>query len=497
MYLIYFICNVYYTEVSNYVIKLFFLKVDMHIEIKEGDTSNAKPLKAHESLLLRIYKKIDFEPPKDKYSYFVQKLKEEYKKNRNIRIAVDTCVHCGACIDACPTYLTTKDLKNSPVGRAELLRDVIKRKKKIDDAMLETIYTYYWQCLTCRRCAYVCPFGIDQADITRYVRGVLFEIGLVNRFGAMTIDKHLDMGNAMGITPAAAENILSYFTKEIKSERGISVEFHLYRHDKGKMFKYVGGELIGEVERDKWPKAILYPSSADLFLNTETLKGYITFLNAYKLPFVIHTKCIEVANFGLWINEKIMYKIAQFYINAAKELGVEMAIFGECGHGWRAFKNLVAPELEKSGIKAYHIHHLVVKAIKEGKIKLNPEANGDIVYMYQDPCQYSRGGDLYEEPRFILKHVVKKTVECPQNRQLNWCCGGQAGMLAEELKPLRLKYGTLWYECAINNGAQKVIRPCSMCKGTLNSVIGDLNKMYGKNLTYGGLMDLVYRAIVF
>jgi len=174
-------------------------------------------------------------------------------------------------------------------------------------------------------------------------------------------------------------------------------------------------------------------------------------------------------------------------------LGVKMAIFSECGHGWRPFKNTVAPELEKRGIKVYHIHHLVVKAIKEGRIKLDPSANSDRVYMYQE---YSRGGDLYEEPKFIIRHVVKRSVECPENRQLNWCCGGQAGMLVDEMMPLRLQYAKLWYECAVKMGADHVMRPCSMYKGTLNSVVPQLNKMYSKNLTFGSLLDLVYRALV-
>ncbi|AAL63412.1 conserved iron-sulfur protein [Pyrobaculum aerophilum str. IM2] len=470
----------------------------MHkLEFRLGDTSNLKPLKAPEGLVVKLQKKAGIESPADKYSYVEKRLREEYGRNRNIKIAVDTCVHCGACIDACPTYLTTKDLRNSPVGRAELLRDIIKRRKKVNDDVLELLYTYYWQCLTCRRCGYVCPFGIDQADITRVVRGVLFEAGLVSRYAAMTIDKHIDTGNNMGITPAATINILTYFANEIKSEKGVDIEYYVYRHDQKKMLKFKGAELVGEVERSQWPEAIMYVSSADLFLNTETLKGCLAFLHAIKLPFVINTRSVEVANFGLWTHEKLMKLIAQHYIDAAKELGAKMAIFGECGHGWRAFKNVVAPVLEREGIKTYHIHHLVVRAIREGRIKLNPEANGDILYMYQDPCQYSRGGDLIDEPRFIMNHVVKKWVECPQNRQLNWCCGGQAGMLADELKPLRLQYAKLWYECAINAGAQHVVRPCSMCKGTLNGVIEELNKMYGKSLTFGGVMDLVYKALVF
>ncbi|WP_258870246.1 hypothetical protein [Pyrobaculum aerophilum] len=95
---------------------------------------------------------------------------------------------------------------------------------------------------------------------------------------------------------------------------------YVYRHDQKKMLNFKGAELVGEVERSQWPEAVTYVSSADLFLNTETLKGRLAFLHAIKLPFVINTRSVEVANFGLWTHEKLMKLIARHYIDAAKEL---------------------------------------------------------------------------------------------------------------------------------------------------------------------------------
>jgi hypothetical protein len=76
----------------------------------------------------------------------------------------------------------------------------------------------------------------------------------------------------------------------------------------------------------EWPEAILWPSSADLFLNTETLKGYLLFLHVYGIRFAVNTYNVEVANFGLWTHEKIMWAFAKRYIEAAEMLGVKMAI---------------------------------------------------------------------------------------------------------------------------------------------------------------------------
>lgn len=480
-------------------------------EFKMGDVSNFKTFKAKEDLVKTLHQRVGLELPPNPVEYVKKRILEETERNRNVRMAVDVCVHCGVCLDNCPTYVRTKDIYNSPVGRAELLRAFLKSKslsgkifgslvgaKELDEEYLEKIYTYYYLCVECRKCAYACPFGIDQADLTRTVRSVMYEAGIVSRYVATVIDAVERTGTNLGMKPLAVIKAITFAAGEIKEEKKVEVEYYIYRDDQGKMFKYRGDQLVGEVSKESgdWPIALLIPPSADFFTNLETLKGYMLFLHLLGIKYAFSTELAELANFGLFSTEHHLKYIGQKAVKAVERLGVRYVIAGECGHGWRAFKNYTGPEIEKRGVKTMHIFHLVIDAIKKGKIKLNPEANGDIVYTFQDSCNYARGGDLMDEPRFIISHVVKKWVESPNNREKTWCCGGGGGLLTDELLTIRIEYAKNWYEDAVKVQANHIVRACAICKAQLSHTLPHLNKEYNKNITYSGLMDLVYKAIV-
>ena len=71
---------------------------------------------------------------------------------------LDACVHCGFCLQACPTFLATGDESDSPRGRIELMRGLERGEIAATDPAL--IY-HLDRCLGCRGCEPVCPSGVQ------------------------------------------------------------------------------------------------------------------------------------------------------------------------------------------------------------------------------------------------------------------------------------------------------------------------------------------------
>src|SRR5438309_10904755 len=83
--------------------------------------------------------------------------------------ALDTCVHCGFCLQACPTFLATGDEADSPRGRIDLMRALETGELAADDRALRL---HRDRCLGCRGCEPVCPSGVGYGRGSEAARAV-------------------------------------------------------------------------------------------------------------------------------------------------------------------------------------------------------------------------------------------------------------------------------------------------------------------------------------
>jgi glycolate oxidase iron-sulfur subunit len=89
------------------------------------------------------------------------------------------CVHCGLCLNACPTYLVTGLEVESPRGRIHMAKLIAEGRSQLTPA----IQSHWELCLQCRACEAVCPSGVPYGRIQEHARAQLDKAAPEGRTG--------------------------------------------------------------------------------------------------------------------------------------------------------------------------------------------------------------------------------------------------------------------------------------------------------------------------
>lgn len=77
-----------------------------------------------------------------------------------------SCVHCGFCLEVCPTYQQSGDENNSPRGRLRLWRQEAQGRLEPDPWTVQ----YTQECVGCLACEPACPARVPYGEILEEVR---------------------------------------------------------------------------------------------------------------------------------------------------------------------------------------------------------------------------------------------------------------------------------------------------------------------------------------
>jgi Fe-S oxidoreductase len=391
-------------------------------------------------------------------------------------LAMESCVHCGRCAEACQFYVQTSDPRYTPIYKIAPFKQAYGRevgpfafiyrlfgivpKITADELQLwqELIYD---SCNMCGRCSLICPMGIDIADLVEKARHGMFDGGLVpTDFLGMLAEKEEATGSPYELTTTKVRDML----QDIGSKRNIVIH-------------------VDEARADIVPTV----SSIDLKMFPDSIAATAKILNHMGASWTFRTDGFDADNVSLTAGDRAGQRaITLGIVKAAVSCGAKILLMPECGHSFTEMRWEAANSFgQELPLRVMQVTELLAEALSDGRIRVNQVPQQAT---YHDACQISRRGGATAAPRTILKALGIDLHEMDDAGDTNWCCGGGGGVaLIKRAQPLRDKAFQIKQRQIEATGVETVYTSCSGCRQTLDHG----GKMTDWHKTVASLLELV------
>jgi glycolate oxidase iron-sulfur subunit len=368
---------------------------------------------------------------------------------------LETCIHCGLCLTACPTYRVLKIEPDSPRGRIYLMRGLAEGRIAPSDALV----THLDNCLDCRACETVCPAGVPYSRMLEETRGQLARragggsfMSAVGRWVLLNVIPHRDRVHGVadllrvGQSGPAGAFMRSAFARRVLpafATRGFETTPALApRHER--MLENVARALPSGARMERTAAGLVFhPTGAakarvDFFMtcvmeamfpvaNRETVRLMVLAGAEVRVP-EAQTCCGALhAHSGLRRAAKDLARRnvrtfggdADFIVTHSAGCG---AALRETGH--LLDDDAASAAAAKFASRVRDVSEVLAElGLPEPATPLHArdDASRPLRVAYHDPCHLAHGQKVRSAPRELLKRTPGVAlVELPQS---DWCCG--------------------------------------------------------------------------
>ena len=277
-------------------------------------------------------------------------------------LALESCVHCGRCAEACQFYVQTNEAKYTPIHKIEPFKQAYEREvspfafayrmlglvPKVTGAELETWQSLiYDSCNMCGRCSLICPMGIDIADLVEQARHGMFEAGLAppDYLGVLAEKEHAT-GSPFGLSVAKFQDMLH----AIGAAHGVAMH-------------------VDEARADIVPTV----SSIDLKTYPGSMAAIARILNHMGASWTFRTDGFDADNVSLTAGDRAGQRTTTLgIVRAAIACQAKTLLMPECGHSFTEMRWEAANAFGKElPFRVMQITEFLAEALSEGRIRVN------------------------------------------------------------------------------------------------------------------------------
>ena len=321
-------------------------------------------------------------------------------------LALDACVSCGRCQDACPAFEAGKPL--SPRNLVQDIRAEVERQGQLIQRISESeefkplagnaiSEETLWACTTCNACVSACPVDVAPLEFITDLRRYLVGEGALSGSAAMSLQKMQRSGNPWGMR--ANE----------RSDWAEGLEIPTVKENPDfEILYWVGCAASYDPRARKIARA-----TAQLMTRAGVNVAYLG-------P---EERC--TGDSARRMGEEFLFQeLAESNVGTLNRYGVRR-IVTHCPH----CLNALSKDYSQFDGQYEVMHHsqLLEELVAQGK--LNIDASNSERVTYHDPCYLARVNGIAEEPRSLLQASGAELIEMKRNRCETGCCGGGGGRM--------------------------------------------------------------------
>lgn len=341
---------------------------------------------------------------------------------------LDRCVHCGLCLNACPTYRELGLEMDSPRGRVYQMVQVAAGTAPITESYVEHIDL----CLACRACETACPSGVQYGRLVEAARAEIeasvprpWRVRLLRQFAF----GHL-LPSRRWLTLAGYGLYLYQRSGLAKLARSLGLVRGRVRELESLappaqapfFFRYYGKTLAPEGER-RYRVALLGGCIANVSfarLNEATVRVLVK--NGCEVSIPASQTCCGALHVHAGVRGQAR-ELARRNIDALLAGNYDAIITNAagCGSTLKEYSELL--EHDPSYAEKARQFSALVKDVNEflASIPLARPRELPITVTYQDSCHLAHGQKIRSAPRQLLRSIPGLTFkEMPLSDQ---CCG--------------------------------------------------------------------------
>ena len=341
------------------------------------------------------------------------------------------CVHCGFCLQACPTYLETGLEAESPRGRIALMKAVNEGRLEMTDSVIG-----HWDmCLQCRACELACPSGVEYGSLMEATRAQVqqntkqsFTEKTARSVGYKTLlpsPMKLRMaGNALKLYKKSGMRTIARGTGLLRLLPGDAELADEYLPELSKKFFVAKGQ-VHPAKGLRKAKVAMLAGCVMALTHAETLEATVRVLtrNGIEVHLTAGQGCCGALNTHAGEPDSAI-EMAKKNIDSFLAINPDAIVSASagCGAAMKDYGELLnhdadyAEKAEQVAELTKDIHELLVEYEFEA-----PKKSLDVTVTYQDPCHLLNVQRITDAPRAILNSIPGLTLV--DLGEPGMCCG--------------------------------------------------------------------------